>query len=134
VTDVRWSRPVEAVGLLVRGHTLSTALPTAVVVGTVLCAVNQGATLVTGQAVTGTWVRMVINYLVLASVGYLGARRRVGPRVRVPAGRTVDTRGTGRSRPGWIVTVVRIASDQGSYTSAGTFTSRRSLPSSTVCR
>lgn len=73
-----WHRPAEAVGLFLRGHTLRTAIPTALVVGTVLCAVNQGATLVAGQVTAGTWVRMVINFLVpfiVASVGYLGARR-----------------------------------------------------------
>lgn len=46
--------------------------------GTVLCAVNQGATLLADQATAGTWVRMGINYLVpfvVASIGYLGARR-----------------------------------------------------------
>ena len=73
-----WHRPAEAVGLFLRGHTLRTALPTALIVGTVLCAVNQGTTLLAGQATTGTWVRMVINYLVpfvVASIGYVGARR-----------------------------------------------------------
>lgn len=78
MSDAGWHRPAEAVGLFLRGHTLRTAIPTALIVGTVLCAVNQGATLVAGQVTAGTWVRMVINYLVpfvVASVGYLGARR-----------------------------------------------------------
>jgi hypothetical protein len=82
--DAGWRRPGEAVGLFLRGHTLRTASPTALVVGTVLCAVNQGAILIAGQAATGTWLRMVINYLVpfvVASVGYLSAQRHAG-RVR----------------------------------------------------
>jgi len=78
VSDAGWRRPAEAVGLFLRGRTLRTAIPTALIVGSVLCAVNQGATLAAGQATAGTWVRMVINYLVpfvVASIGYLGARR-----------------------------------------------------------
>jgi hypothetical protein len=79
-TDPRWDTIGQALGLFLRGHTLRTAVPTALVVGTVLCAVNQGASLAAGAATTGTWVRMVINYLVpfvVASVGYLGARRGI---------------------------------------------------------
>jgi hypothetical protein len=86
VIDAGWNRPVEAIGLFLRGYTLRTAIPTALVVGTVLCAVNQGAILINGQTTTGTWVRMIINYVVpfvVASIGYLGAhhhpRRRDGP-------------------------------------------------------
>lgn len=79
--DERWDTVGQAIGLFLRGHTLRTAAPTALIVGTVLCAVNQGATPLPRSAATiGTWVRMVINYLVpflVASVGYLGARRGV---------------------------------------------------------
>jgi len=78
VSDARWNRPAEAVGLFLRGHTLRTAIPTALIVGSVLCAVNQGTTLLEGQTTGGTWVRMAINYLVpfiVASIGFLGARR-----------------------------------------------------------
>jgi hypothetical protein len=87
VIDAGWNKPVEAIGLFLRGHTVRTALPTALAVGTVLCAVNQGAILMSGQATTGTWVRMVINFLVpfiVASIGYLGAHHR--PRRRDPQG------------------------------------------------
>lgn len=62
--DERWDTVGQAIGLFLRGHTLRTAAPTALIVGTVLCAVNQGATLAEGAATIGTWVRMVINYLV----------------------------------------------------------------------
>jgi len=85
VSDERWHRPTEAVGLFLRGHTLRTAIPTALIVGTVLCAVNQGTTLVAGEVTAGTWVRMAINYLVpfvVASVGYLAARRVARGEVR----------------------------------------------------
>jgi len=94
VIEARWNRPVEAIGLFLRGHTLRTAVPTALIVGTVLCAVNQGTILMAGQATTGTWVRMVINYLVpfvVASVGYLGARRAVRRRDRDPDLSAADT-------------------------------------------
>jgi hypothetical protein len=78
VTEPTWDRPAQALGLFLRGHTLRTAAPTALVVGTILCAVNQGATQIAGQATTGTWLRMAFNYavpFVVASVGYLAARR-----------------------------------------------------------
>lgn len=45
------------------GHTLRTALPTALAAGTVLCAVNRGAILIAGEASTGTWVRTHGNQL-----------------------------------------------------------------------
>lgn len=83
-----WTRPIEAVGLFFRGHTVRTACPTAVVVGTVLSAVNQGAALLDGQATVGTWLRIAINYMIpfiVASVGYLSARRTRGvPAADVP--------------------------------------------------
>jgi hypothetical protein len=74
-----WDRPGQAIGLFLRGRTLRTAAPTALVVGTVLCAVNQGATLIDGPATTGTWLRIAFNFVVpfvVASVGYLAAHRR----------------------------------------------------------
>ncbi|MDJ0346602.1 nitrate/nitrite transporter NrtS [Streptomyces sp. H10-C2] len=70
-----WTRPGEAVRLLLCGRT---AGPVSVVVGTLLSAVNQGAVIGAGQADTGTWVRVAVNYLVpflVASFGYLSARR-----------------------------------------------------------
>jgi hypothetical protein len=73
-----WTRPSEAMRMFLRGHTVRTACPTALVVGTVLSAVNQGAVLVDGQASASTWLRIAINYLVpflVASFGYLSARR-----------------------------------------------------------
>lgn len=73
-----WSRPVEAATLFLRGRTARTAAPVAVVVGTVLSAVNQGDVLLAGDGGTGTWVRIGINYLVpfcVASVGFLSGCR-----------------------------------------------------------
>jgi hypothetical protein len=76
--DLSWTRPREACGLFLRGCTLRTACPTALVVGTVLSALHQGGVLVGGAATVGTWIRIAVNYLVpflVASVGYLSARR-----------------------------------------------------------
>jgi hypothetical protein len=66
------------VGLFLRGYTARTAGPTAVVVGTVLSAVNQGGVLAAGHATPGTWLRIAVNYVVpfiVASIGYLSGRR-----------------------------------------------------------
>jgi hypothetical protein len=73
-----WTRPVEGVRLILRGRTASTAGPIAVIVGTVLSAVNQGEVIVSGHATTSTWLRIIVNYLVpfiVASVAYLSACR-----------------------------------------------------------
>ena len=45
-----WTSPVEAVSLLVRGVTVRAAGPVALLIGTVLSAVNQGSTLFNGVA------------------------------------------------------------------------------------
>jgi hypothetical protein len=87
-TATTWTRPIEAVGLFVRGHTVRTACPTALVVGSVLSMVNQGAVILEGAATLGTWVRVGVNYLVpflVASVGFLSARRTPNLPRRRPA-------------------------------------------------
>jgi hypothetical protein len=58
-----WSRPSQALALFVRGRTVRAAAPVAVVVGTILSAVNQGDVLL-GGAGPGTWVRVAVNFLV----------------------------------------------------------------------
>ncbi len=76
--DRTWSRPREAVAMFVRGATLRTAGPTALLVGTVLSLVNQGAVVANGHGDGGTWVRVAVNFVVpfcVASVGFLSARR-----------------------------------------------------------
>lgn len=73
-----WTRRTEAVGLILRGRTARTAGPIAGIVGTVLSVVNQGHVIVGGDATVGTWLRIVINYVVpfiVASVAYLSACR-----------------------------------------------------------
>lgn len=77
-----WSRPSQAVVMFLRGRTARTGAPVAVVVGTVLSAVNQGEVLLAGAAGAPTWVRVAVNYLVpfcVASFGYLSARRAPAP-------------------------------------------------------
>jgi hypothetical protein len=64
--------------MFVRGGTVRTAGPTALIVGTLLSLVNQGAVIAGGHSDAGTWVRVVVNYVVpfcVASVGFLSARR-----------------------------------------------------------
>ncbi|GAB3488518.1 methyltransferase family protein [Amycolatopsis cihanbeyliensis] len=63
---------------MLRGRTAGKALPVAIVVGTVLSLVNQGAVIIDGTAAADTWFRVAVNYAVpfiVASVGYLSGRR-----------------------------------------------------------
>lgn len=73
-----WRTPREAAALFLRGATVRTAAPTAVVVGTVLSSVNQGTVVIDGSVSAATWARIAVNYLVpflVASLGWLSARR-----------------------------------------------------------
>lgn len=77
---VTWRTPREALMLFLRGVTLRTALPTAVIVGSILSAVNQGDVILGGRASGTTWLRIAVNYLVpfaVASIGFLSARKSV---------------------------------------------------------
>lgn len=76
--DRTWTRPREAVALFLSGATVRTAGSTALIVGIILSLVNQGAVVAGGDGDGGTWVRIVVNFLVpfcVASVGFLSARR-----------------------------------------------------------
>ena len=75
----RISGPAQAVLAIAAGRTASTALPTALVVGTILSAANEGGAVLSGHLRAATLVRIGVNYLtpyVVASIGYLGAMRR----------------------------------------------------------
>lgn len=77
-----WSRWPQALALCLRGATLRVAGPVALLVGTILTAVNQGSTFASGHAGWATWLRVGVNYatpFAVASVGYLG-----GCRTRTP--------------------------------------------------
>lgn len=83
-----WSTPFQACALVCCGRTARTAVPIALIVGTILSVVNQGAIIAAGDGTIGTWVRVAVNYLVpfvVSSIGWLSARRtpaRVPPRER----------------------------------------------------
>lgn len=73
-----WSSSVEAVRLIARGYTFRTCIRVALVVGTLLSIVNQGAIVVGGHSDAMTAVRIGVNYLVpfvVSSVGYLAPFR-----------------------------------------------------------
>jgi hypothetical protein len=60
------------------GVTARTALPVALVVGTLLSAVNQGAVIAGGGGTPAVWLRVSFNYavpFVVSSMGFLGAGR-----------------------------------------------------------
>jgi len=75
---IEWSSYRDAVGLVARGVTFRTGSRIAVVVGTLLTAINQGSDLVAGAETTMTWFRIGANYLIpfiVASIGYLSPLR-----------------------------------------------------------
>ena len=74
-----WTTPGEAVVLIARGVTFSTAIRVAAVVGTLLSVVNQSAVIAAGHASIATWIRVAVNYLVpyiVSSIGYLAPFRQ----------------------------------------------------------
>ena len=71
-----WESYSDALRLFLRGATFATAVRIALIVGTWLSLMNQGRAIVDGNA---PWVKVALNYLtpfVVASLGYLAARRR----------------------------------------------------------
>ena len=71
----RWAWPI------VSGSTRHVALPIALVVGTILIAVNQGAELVTGHVTAATVLRGLANYVIpyiVSSVGLLNGYEQSG--------------------------------------------------------
>lgn len=65
-----WRTWPEAAGVVV-AHLARTAL-TALIVGTVLFAINHLDTVLAGRATTGTWIESGITYLVPFSVANIG--------------------------------------------------------------
>lgn len=68
----------EALALCFSRRALRRTIVIALVVGTVLTLVNQGAVILGGRATTLTWVRSGANYLVpflVSSTGFLSATR-----------------------------------------------------------
>ena len=82
-----WSTPGEAVGVVLHRHHLNRTITVAVVVGTVLFAINQLDVVLAGDATTSTWVKSATTYLVpfcVANYGVLTATRRRGEPKRGP--------------------------------------------------
>jgi hypothetical protein len=74
----RWETYGEAATLCVRPSTLRRTIPIALVVGTLLTAINLGGTLLGGLATRATWARVVSNFLipfVISTLGFLSATR-----------------------------------------------------------
>lgn len=77
--ELEWSTPLDACVLIAKGTTFRTASKIALVVGTLLTAVNQGAVIIAGDATLATWLRTAANYLIpytVASIGYLSPFRQ----------------------------------------------------------
>ena len=73
-----WSTRIDGCRLILRGVTFRTCSRVALVVGTVLSVVNQGAIIAAGDATRMTWVRVAVNYLIpflVSSVGYIAPFR-----------------------------------------------------------
>lgn len=71
-----WDRYGDALRMFLAGATVPTAGRIALVVGTWLSLMNQGDRIVRGDV---PWLRLVLNYatpFVVASLGFLSARRR----------------------------------------------------------
>ncbi len=75
-----WAEPRQALRQLSRGATLRTCVPVAVVVGSLLSAVNEGDVLVSGMVTQRVVVKLVANLLIpflTSSTGALLAVRKV---------------------------------------------------------
>lgn len=76
--DLSWSRPSQALLLVVRGATARTCGPVALLVGTVLTAVNQGGALLHSRAGATDAARAAANFAIpycVSSYGLLAHRR-----------------------------------------------------------
>jgi hypothetical protein len=74
-----WRTIREAARLVSSARIIRRTLTTAVVVGTLLSAINEGYLVAQGEVSAGTWARIAANYLIpfmVANVGVLSATRR----------------------------------------------------------
>ena len=75
-TPTTWTTYRQAARMFLRGTTVATATRIALVVGTWLSLLNQGHLVASGHP---PWVKLGLNYLtpfIVASLGFLAARRR----------------------------------------------------------
>jgi len=83
-----WSTRRQELVLFLRGVTVRVAGRVAIVVGTILSAVNQGSVILAGDTTGLTWTPIAVNYLipfVVASFGYLAGCRAEPASPRFPA-------------------------------------------------
>ena len=74
-----WGTPREGVVLSLSPNTLRRTVRIALIVGTLLSAINQGHLIAAGDVSTITWIRVAANYLIpwiVSSIGFLSASRR----------------------------------------------------------
>lgn len=74
-----WSTPGEAFRLWFAPPTLRKTIKIALILGTILSAINQGSVILGGDATAVTWVRVGLNYVApfcVSSIGFLSATRR----------------------------------------------------------
>jgi hypothetical protein len=81
----------DVVAIVFSGPALRRCLPTAIIVGIALSAINQGAVIARNEASSATWIRVGFNFLIpfiVSNVGYCGAvfARRKEERVARPEG------------------------------------------------
>jgi hypothetical protein len=67
-----WARPSEALAVVLYGPHLRRTMAIAVVVGTVLFAINQLDVVLRGEATTAVWVKSAVTYLVPFAVSNAG--------------------------------------------------------------
>lgn len=68
----------EALGYVLLPHHLRRTATIALIVGTLLTAINQGDVLLGGAATSTTWVKCAMNFVVpfcVSNLGLLGGRR-----------------------------------------------------------
>ncbi|HEU5006848.1 MAG TPA: nitrate/nitrite transporter NrtS [Jatrophihabitantaceae bacterium] len=70
--EVTWSTPRQALRVVGQWSHLCRTTATALIVGTVLFAINHMDTVLSGAATTGTWVKVGITYLVPFAVANIG--------------------------------------------------------------
>jgi hypothetical protein len=75
---ITWRRWPEAIKLLLSGATIPTAVPVALVVGSILSVINQSNVILKGAATTLTWFQISMNFVVpfcVSSYSFLMACR-----------------------------------------------------------
>jgi hypothetical protein len=79
-TSLRYAPVGDAPGLatIFSRASLARCVPIALLVGTLLSFINLGSVIVGGDATAGTWLRVLLNYVIpfcVSSAGFLASRR-----------------------------------------------------------